>query len=306
MMGAARAAVAMLYAGVDDVRLLDGGLPAWRAAGFDVETTPRAPVAVAAFGGAVPLRPRLVVDKVAIRRMIDDPAGSVVVCTRSWAEHVGEISGYDAITARGRIRGSVWGHSGSDAHHVEDFEAPDGTLRDADELAALWAASGITGERHVAFYCGTGWRASLALFHAWRLGWPQASLYDPGWFEWAQDPAMPVETGPRVESPARRGKLAKSVNVAHTLLGASMVTWQVPSPVQAPLQPANAEPAAGVAVNTTLAPSVKFAAHDAPHAMPCGLDDTLPCPSPTFATTRLKLPELGAIAKVCVTLGAGL
>jgi len=56
--------------------------------------------------------------------------------------------------------------------------------------------SGITGERHVAFYCGTGWRASLALFHAWRLGWPQASLYDPGWFEWGQDPAMPVETGP--------------------------------------------------------------------------------------------------------------
>ena len=53
MMGAARAAVAMLYAGVDDVRLLDGGLPAWRAAGFDVETTPRAPVAVAAFGGAL-------------------------------------------------------------------------------------------------------------------------------------------------------------------------------------------------------------------------------------------------------------
>ena len=203
MMGAARAAVAMLYAGVDDVRLLDGGLPAWRAAGFDVETTPRAPVAVAAFGGAVPLRPRLVVDKAAIRRMIDDPAGSVVVCTRSWAEHVGEISGYDAITARGRIRGSVWGHSGSDAHHVQDFEAPDGTLRDADELAALWAASGITGERHVAFYCGTGWRASLALFHAWRLGWPQASLYDPGWFEWAQDPAMPVETGP--PQPSGRG-----------------------------------------------------------------------------------------------------
>ena len=89
------------------------------------------------------------------------------------------------------------GHSGSDAHHVQDFEAPDGTLRDAGEvLAALWAASGITGERHVAFYCGTGWRASLALFHAWRLGWPRASLYDPGWLEWGQDPAMPVETGP--------------------------------------------------------------------------------------------------------------
>jgi thiosulfate/3-mercaptopyruvate sulfurtransferase len=62
MMGAARAAVAMLYAGVDDVRLLDGGLPAWRAAASTSRTTPRAPVAVAAFGGrgaaAAPTRRR--------------------------------------------------------------------------------------------------------------------------------------------------------------------------------------------------------------------------------------------------------
>ena len=137
-----------------------GGLPTAQRTQARCDT-PRAPVAVAAFGGAVPLRPRLVVGKDAVRRMIDDPARSVVACTRSWAEHVGEISGYDAITARGRIRGSVWGHSGSDAHHVQDFEAPDGTLRDADELAALWAAAGITAGRHVAFYCGTGWRASL-------------------------------------------------------------------------------------------------------------------------------------------------
>ena len=47
------------------------------------------------------------------------------------------------------------------------------------------------------FYCGTGWRASLALFHAYLMGWDRAALYDPGWFEWGADPANnPIDAGP--------------------------------------------------------------------------------------------------------------
>jgi thiosulfate/3-mercaptopyruvate sulfurtransferase len=44
----------------------------------------------------------------------------------------------------------------------------------------------------IAFYCGTGWRASLAFFYAWLMGWQRISVYDGGWLEWSSDPANPV------------------------------------------------------------------------------------------------------------------
>jgi hypothetical protein len=50
--------------------------------------------------------------------------------------------------------------------------------------------------------------------------------------------------------------LCCTANVAVTLRAAVMLTAQVPVPVQAPLQPAKVEPAAGVAVNVTEAPLV--------------------------------------------------
>jgi thiosulfate/3-mercaptopyruvate sulfurtransferase len=39
--------------------------------------------------------------------------------------------------------------------------------------------------RPTAFYCGTGWRASMAFFYAWLMDWPHISVYDGGWFEWS-------------------------------------------------------------------------------------------------------------------------
>ncbi len=45
-----------------------------------------------------------------------------------------------------------------------------------------------------------------------------------------------------------------AVNVAVTLCAWLIVTWQLPVPVQAPLQPANVEPLAGVAVSVTRVP----------------------------------------------------
>lgn len=195
-MAAARVAVALLYAGVDDVRLMDGGWPAWTAAELPVATGLRTPTSVADFGAEVPGRPDLVVSRDEVRRMIDD-ADAAIVCTRSRAEHLGELSGYDSITARGRIRGSVWGNAGSDKDSVEQLEDPDGTLRGTDELRAVWATFGVGPERCVVFYCGTGWRASLALFHAYVMGWDRAALYDPGWFEWGADPGNnPIDAGP--------------------------------------------------------------------------------------------------------------
>jgi molybdopterin synthase sulfurtransferase len=192
-MAATRVGLALLYAGVDDVRILDGGIAAWRASGRPVESGEKKPRPAAAFGGPVPGRPGLIVHARQVKDMLDDP-GAVVVSVRSLAEQTGKTSGYRDLAARGRIRGDVWGGGGSDANHMEDFENPDGTLKGPEVAAARWARAGILPEKRVAFYCGTGWRASLAFWNAWTLGWPRISVYDPGWYEWSRDPANPNAT----------------------------------------------------------------------------------------------------------------
>jgi thiosulfate/3-mercaptopyruvate sulfurtransferase len=77
-------------------------------------------------------------------------------------------------------------------------------MRAYPEIAANWSEAGITPDKHVAFYCGTGWRASETWFYAYLQDWPRISVYDGGWFEWSQDPLNnPIEVGlPADESPA--------------------------------------------------------------------------------------------------------
>ncbi|HKQ96249.1 MAG TPA: rhodanese-like domain-containing protein, partial [Candidatus Polarisedimenticolia bacterium] len=194
-MAATRAGLALLYAGVEEVRILDGGLAAWRATGRPVERGDNRPVPAEAFGAPFPGRPGLVVDAARVRALLGRK-DAVVVSVRSRAEQEGDASGYDEIEARGRIKGDVWGGGGSDANHMEEYENPDGTLKSPETAALRWARCGIVPEKQVVFYCGTGWRASLAFWNAWSLGWPSISVYDPGWYDWSRDPANPVATGP--------------------------------------------------------------------------------------------------------------
>jgi thiosulfate/3-mercaptopyruvate sulfurtransferase len=72
------------------------------------------------------------------------------------------------------------------------FQDAEGCMRPADEIRALWQACGIHAGQQAAFYCGTGWRASLAFFYAWLMDWKRISVYDGGWCEWSADPANPV------------------------------------------------------------------------------------------------------------------
>jgi thiosulfate/3-mercaptopyruvate sulfurtransferase len=65
-------------------------------------------------------------------------------------------------------------------------------MKPASEICRLWHEAGIVRQRRMAFYCGTGWRASLAFFYAWLMDWPHISVYDGGWCEWSGDPANAV------------------------------------------------------------------------------------------------------------------
>ena len=82
------------------------------------------------------------------------------------------------------------------------------------------------------------------------------------------------------------GKVTAVLNVAVTARAVVIDTVQAPVPVQAPLQPANIEPGADVAVSVTVLPIPKIALHVVPQLMPAGSDVTVPlkAPVPAFVT----------------------
>jgi thiosulfate/3-mercaptopyruvate sulfurtransferase len=195
-MASFRVAVILKYMGVNDVRVLNGGFASWKNAGYQIETKVNSKQAVASFGTTVPANPNFIVDMPEAKKILaDNQKNSYLVDIRSWNEFIGKTSGYDYIKPKGRPAGSIWGHAGSDANHLEDFRNIDNTMRNANEILAMWKKSGIDPNKQLTFYCGTGWRASEVLFYADVMGLKHIAEYDGGWNEWSMNPANPIETG---------------------------------------------------------------------------------------------------------------
>ncbi|MBK5209764.1 MAG: sulfurtransferase [Flavobacteriaceae bacterium] len=192
--GAIRNSMIMMYAGVKDVRVLNGGFQSWKDAGYEITTDDVNKNAVSDFGVQIPANPEIIVDIPKAKEMLLSNEAELV-STRSWAEFTGEVSGYNYIEKKGRIPGAIFGNCGTDAYHMENYRNLDHTIREAQEVAEIWKEVGITPDKHLAFYCGTGWRGSEAFYNAWLMGWPKVSVFDGGWFEWSNDPKNPFETG---------------------------------------------------------------------------------------------------------------
>jgi hypothetical protein len=79
------------------------------------------------------------------------------------------------------------------------------------------------------------------------------------------------------------------LNVAVTVLSASIVTWHAAAPEQSPDQPVNVEPEAGLAVSVTWVPGWNCAEQVEPQFTPDGLDVTVPLPVPAFVTVKAKV-----------------
>jgi 3-mercaptopyruvate sulfurtransferase SseA len=192
--GAIRLALIMMYAGVSDVRVLNGGFQSWQDAGYRADYTDVKKAEVENFGKTIPANPQLFVDTPEAKQMLKSTS-TELVCVRSRPEYTGEVSGYNYIKKKGHIPGAIFADCGSDAYHMENYRNLDHTVREFHETEEIWKKSGITPEKHLAFYCGTGWRGSEAWFNAWLMGWPNVSVYDGGWFEWSSDENNPNETG---------------------------------------------------------------------------------------------------------------
>lgn len=196
-MAAYRLAVVLRYIGIEDVRVLNGGTGAWLAAGYKLEETSNKPVKSSDFGGKIPGRPDLIDTIPELKEELKKPDQYTLVDNRSWKEYIGEESGYSYVKEKGRIPGAVYGYAGTDngANSMDYYRNIDNTMRNSDEIKALWKDANIDLNKHLMFSCGSGWRAAEILTYANVMGLESVSLYSNGWIGWSFDKNNPREIG---------------------------------------------------------------------------------------------------------------
>lgn len=194
-MGAERVASSMMYLGVEDVRVLNGGKQSWLDAGFELETKENTAAAISDFGTETPKNPNYIINIPEAKEILADENGKLV-SVRTWDEFIGKTSGYSYYDRKGRIKGAVWCNSGNSSQDMANFEDIDGTHKSIAEVEKYYNEIGLDKDNKVSFYCGTGWRASLTFIDAYVLGWEDISVFDDGWFQWSLDPENnPIEIG---------------------------------------------------------------------------------------------------------------
>lgn len=196
-----RQAYGYIVAGVKDVKILNGDLAAWKRAGFTAEKKANKPKAVKSFGTASShLEYWTSIEEA--KAKLDKESSKYdskfkLVSIRSEAEWLGETSGYDYIPKAGEPKGAVWGKGAQTAFDVADFINKNGTVKKLSTIENIWADCNFKTDdsEHLAFYCGTGWRATVPFLRLYEAGFKNISVFDGGWYEWIMDDSNPVQIG---------------------------------------------------------------------------------------------------------------
>lgn len=180
-MSAARAWWLLRWAGVSSVRLLDGGLNAWIAAGYDVETGP-ADVP----GGDVVLSSGQGMPTVDAESAAQLGRDGVLLDARAAERYRGEIEPVDPRA--GHIPGAV---SAPTSQNLDDA----GRFLPAEALRDRFQRMGVATGKPIGAYCGSGVTAAHEVAALTIAGF-DAALYPGSWSQWSADLSRPVAVGP--------------------------------------------------------------------------------------------------------------
>jgi thiosulfate/3-mercaptopyruvate sulfurtransferase len=175
---AARAWWLLRFTGHPDVRVLDGGLPAWEGPSASGIETASEPGDFRPAPGALPL---LDADGAAALART-----GLLLDARAGERYRGEVEPIDPVG--GHIPGAV---SAPTAQNLTET----GHFLPQEELAERFKALGVTEGTEVGVYCGSGVSAAQQVLALTLAGIP-AALYVGSWSEWSSDGNRPVAVGP--------------------------------------------------------------------------------------------------------------
>lgn len=185
MFSAARVWWTFRVMGVEDVTVLNGGLPKWIAEGFSLEDGP------AALRGPRHFTTRrnagLVRDSDDVNRA-SNSGSEQIVDARSAERFAG-----NAPEPRPGLRS---GHIPNSLNLPYDaLLNADGTLKTAPQLKAIFDGAGIALDKPITTTCGSGVTASILSLALAIVGHRDTAVYDGSWTEWGANEALPVVTG---------------------------------------------------------------------------------------------------------------
>lgn len=174
----ARVAWALAYAGIQQVAVLNGGLAALNEPRLTRESDPQQP------SHFTPVfEDQWLITADAIQAGLDRD-NHLILDVRDRADFLGEKS---AARRHGHLPG---------AHHWDTAQELDaaGRLKDPASLRSALQASGITPDRPILVYCGSGPRASRTFLALDQAGYTQVAVYPASWGEWGNRTDLPIET----------------------------------------------------------------------------------------------------------------
>ena len=181
--GSSRAWWVLTAAGLADVRILDGGLSAWRSAGFSLETG----AAAAQPGNLTVLHDDLYAGGRPTLTAQQCGAGNVTLLDARAPERFrGDVEPVDPVA--GHIPGAKNLPSGA-------LLTGDGTFVGDDALAQLVSDRYIDPAGPIGVYCGSGVTATITIAALAAIG-REAALFPGSWSEWISDPSRAVGRGP--------------------------------------------------------------------------------------------------------------